>query len=84
VAAAILTGMVAINYTSGTSYNTGFNIDTETGLTAFPDLLVCTSSPWDLEQAETFNISANLLSYLTYFLFPFEGFGVTGMMLHNS
>jgi len=78
VTAAILSVIVLNNYVSSTSYDTSFNVDSSsgTGLITFPDLLFCTSSPWDLAQIKKFNISADLLSYLTYFLFSFGGFGI--------
>jgi hypothetical protein len=56
VLAVILTAMVAINYATGPSYDTGFNVDTKSGLIAFPDLLICTSAAWDTDQARRLNI----------------------------
>ncbi len=75
VAAVVLTGMVAQNYISGMPYDTGFNMDTQKGRVPFPDIIICTSTPWDVASVQKFNISADLLSYISHFLFPFGGFG---------
>jgi hypothetical protein len=35
-----------------------------------PDLVVCDPSPWDASKATRLNISGEMLSYLSYLLFP--------------
>jgi len=57
------------------SYGTSYSLETKNGLVRFPDILVCTSSPWDMEKVQKLNISVELLAYLNNFLFPFGGFG---------
>ena len=35
-----------------------------------PDIVLCDPSPWDYEKALAKNISADLLAYISYMLFP--------------
>ena len=74
IAAILLTSMVSLNYIGGASYDTSYNIHTEDGLVTFPDILMCTSSLWDLAKVRRYNISSNLLAYLSNFIFPIGGF----------
>ncbi len=78
VAALALTLMASHNYINGTPYDTGYNVDTVSGLVPFPDILLCTSAPWDLQKIRQHNISAGLVAYMSYFLFSFAGFGLEG------
>jgi Amiloride-sensitive sodium channel len=78
--AIFLTATVLLNYISGPSYDTSYRLDEE-GLAKFPDILLCTSAPWDLELVEKHGISSDLLSYVSNFLFPFAGFGENGIQI---
>jgi Amiloride-sensitive sodium channel len=79
VVAIYLTATVSLNYIGGASYDTSYSLEAdEEGLAKFPDILICTSAPWDIELAETYGISSDLLSYITNFLFPIAGFTAGG------
>jgi Amiloride-sensitive sodium channel len=80
VVAIFLTATVLVNYISGPSYDTSYRLDEE-GLAKFPDILLCTSAPWDIELVQKHGISADLLSYVSNFLFPFAGFGEYGIQV---
>jgi Amiloride-sensitive sodium channel len=79
IIAVYLTATVSLNYIGGASYDTSYSLEAEEeGLAKFPDILICTSAPWDLELAKKHGISSDLLSYITNFLFPIAGFGENG------
>ena len=72
-------------YVNDSPFSTNFNVQAMnlegSGLVPFPDLLICTSSPWDMDKIRDYNISMDLVSYMTKFLFPFmkstfEGIGL--------
>ena len=72
-------------YMSSSPFSTNYDITTMgeegNGLVPYPDLLICTSSPWDMDKIRDYNISMDLVSYMTKFLFPFmkstfEGIGL--------
>ena len=80
ITAFVLTSMVSLNYTNGTPYQTSYSVESSDGLVSFPDILLCTSSLWDLEKVHQYGLSSDLLAYLLNFIFPFGGFGSSGTM----
>lgn len=72
------TGVFVIGYINDTPYISYYNVHTinsdDGGMAPFPDILICTSAPWDQAKIKEKNISANLVSYLTNYLFPFVPF----------
>ena len=62
-------------YVNDSPFSTNFNVQAMNlegnGLVPFPDLLICTSSPWDMDKISMYNISMDLVSYMTGLLFPF-------------
>ena len=56
-----------------------------TGTTSppLPDIVLCDPSPWDLAKGEQHNISIQLLSYISYFLFPLT-YGANITTLHPN
>ena len=80
ITAFVLTSMVSLNYTNGTPYQTSYSVESSDGLVSFPDILLCTSSLWDLEKVHQYGLSSDLLAYLLNFIFPFGGFGFSGTM----
>jgi hypothetical protein len=78
IVAIFLTATVSINYIGGASYETSYSVeaDEDAGLVQFPDILFCTSAPWDLKRVKKHGIRPELLSYISNFLFPIAGFGM--------
>ena len=66
ITAFVLTSMVSLNYTNGTPYQTSYSVESSDGLVSFPDILLCTSSLWDLEKVHQYGLSSDLLAYGSY------------------
>jgi hypothetical protein len=68
------TGVFINGYIKDTPYTSTFDIhamNAGSGLAPFPDILICTSAPWDPDKMAKRNVSRDLVSYLTNYLFPF-------------
>ena len=65
-----------VDYLMGPGFSTEYKLvfDQTTGDTVkLADFLVCDISPWDPKKAAENGISTDLLSYLSFFVFPFSG-----------
>ena len=70
---------VSYSYLTETSFSVDYRIDhwnvSKDGLVPFPEFVLCLEAPWDIAKSKKENISIDLLSYMTNFIFPYAGFG---------
>ena len=60
---------ICLNSLSPPFFSTQFSIESMSSA-PLPDIVLCDPSPWDLEKSSKKNISIQLLSYISYLLFP--------------
>jgi hypothetical protein len=71
---------VSYSYLNTSSFSVDYSIDavnvSQAGLVPFPEVVFCLAAPWHVEKSKQINMSINLLSYMTNFLYPYGGFGM--------